>query len=115
MVDLCIAYDKAINLFLKKNSEAIFISQVVQASFMKLIAELLSVFSTRQLNVWDFAILRFETQSFGLKLRNIIDMKVEEWRNILATEWILRVSTKELIGGQYDSNFYLDVELDRCI
>ena len=46
MVDLCIAYGNAMNLFLKKNSKAIFIRQVVQASFVKLIAELLSVFST---------------------------------------------------------------------
>src|SRR2546430_15112597 len=110
MVDLCIAYGRAINLFLKKDSEAIFIRQVVQASFMKLIAELLSVFSTQWLNIWYFTILPFETQSFGLKLRDIIDTKVEEWRNISATEWILHVSTKKLLGDQYNSNFHLDVE-----
>ena len=114
MVDLCITYGNAMNLFLKKDSEAIFIRQAVQASFVKLIAELLSVFSTRQLNVWDFAILPFETESFGLKLQDIIDVKVEEWRNTPATEWILRISAKKLLEDQYDSNFHLDVELDGC-
>ena len=51
MVDLCIVYGNAMNLFLKKDSEAIFIQQVVQAFFVKLIAELLLVFSTQWLNV----------------------------------------------------------------
>ena len=81
MVDLCIAYGNAMNLFLKKDSKAVFIQQVIQASFMKLITELLSVFSTKWLNIWDFVVLPFETESFGLKLYDIIDTIVEEWRN----------------------------------
>jgi len=112
MIDLCIVYDNAMNLFLKKDSKAVFVRQVVQASFMKLIVELLSVFSTRWLNVWDFAVLPFEAKSFGLKLRDIIDMEVEEWRSAPATDRILRISAKEILGDQYDSNFHLDVELD---
>src|SRR2546430_1598406 len=59
IIDLCITYCNAMNLFLKKDSKAVFVWQVVQASFMKLIVELLSVFSTRWLNVWDFAVIPF--------------------------------------------------------
>ena len=47
IVDLCIAFGNAMNLFLKKDSKAVFIQQAIQASFMKLIIELLSVFSTK--------------------------------------------------------------------
>ena len=114
MVDLCITYGNAMNLFLKKDSEAVFVQQAIQAFFIKLITELLSVFSMKQLNIWDFAVLPFEMESFGLKLHDIIDTIVEEWRNRPAIDRILHISAREILGDQYNGNFHLDVELDGC-
>src|SRR2546421_10684470 len=80
MVEPCIVYGNAMNLFLKKEKQATFIRQVLQASFMKLMLEFLSIFSLNRLNVWNFSVMPFSAESFGLKLHDIVDTVIEEWR-----------------------------------
>ena len=64
--------------------------------------------------IWDFVVLLFETELFSLKLHDIIDTIVEEWRNRPAIDRILCISSREILGNQYNGNFHLDMELDGC-
>ncbi|KAI9837679.1 MAG: hypothetical protein M1837_002721 [Sclerophora amabilis] len=113
-VEACLAYGHVIGYCLQKSDQALFIHRILHGSFMKLVSEMLTLFRTDRLNMWEDlsdSRLPLANPSLGLQLYREVDAIFTQWEDGTRTEQQYVVCAEDLLGSHYNSLIHLDVEL----